>query len=114
MGSYNVDYEIMVLTNLDSRGFSVEVVHMKLNDNDVNKEMEISEFYLIINYFNKLGRLLKHKMELTTGQVLCQVERRFHSREAEPSTSSVRFGYLSPPSSRSLGSSQTRFQTIVN
>ena len=42
VGSYNVDYEIIVLTKLDSWGSSVEVVLPKLHNN-VDEEMEISD-----------------------------------------------------------------------
>ena len=48
----------------------------------------------------------KHMRQLTTWQVLCQVERRFHTRELNHQPLPWDLG-VSPPSSNSLGSSRT-------
>ena len=58
MGSYNVNYEIMGLTKLDSRGSSVEVVLMKLHNN-VDEEMEISGYCQSTIY--QCQSLMSHK-----------------------------------------------------
>ena len=53
----------------------------------------------------------KHMMQLTTWQVLCQVERRFHSQEPNCQTLSWDLG-ISPPSSNSLES--CRIKSTLN
>ena len=55
----------------------------------------------------------KHIRQLTTWQVFCQVERRFHNRESNRQPLPWDLG-ISPPSSSSLGSSRTSYPRKLN
>ena len=54
----------------------------------------------------------KHMRQLTTLQVLCQVERRFHSRELNHQPHPSNLG-ISPPSFGSLGLSHSNDATLA-